>query len=754
MTIPALSRRGFIKSVACTAAGVSFALSLSACTSGSREVEGGNPGIELLSWVVFRPDGKVVIRVPQTEIGQGVSTTIPQMIAEELELDWASVLPEFYDPALNASRDNPYVWTTTLSSSSAHLLFEPIQQVGAQMRAMLMAAAAARLKVPEAELKAANGKILHDVSGRTVSFHDVARDATRIEPPDPGKLNPKPADARRFIGKPIKRNGIADMVRGQYAYAIDVELEGMRYAAIRHAPTYGGKLINFDRSSIDAMSGHPEAVEIKGGKVGYNSPVPEGEDPEVWAAPVFVDDAVAVVADSWWQAKSAMERLEVKWKPGPHAKLNSEEIRSRLSRRVRGTLPVADETGNVEKALAEAKQRLSADYHYPYMDPAPLEPMTCTALFEGGEVHVWTDSQYPDDAWRLAYEIGGVSPDKAHLHLMPAGGGFGRRLQNDFVYQALHIAKAHRGTPIKLLWTREESIKRSYYAPVTAAHFDGALDGAGKITAWRCRVASGQAAEQSYGATRFPYRPANARFEYQRDKNLPFSFGWMRGVGFAQHLWMNFSFLDELRLASGRDVATFYRELLDPEKIPTGIEGYDGAVERAQRNRRIFDHAVKNGPWRSPKPAGLGRGIAVSDSDYYQGYRSATKAAIVDVRIDQGGIPVVEHVYIAVDAGTVINPDIVQAQLEGGVAFALTNALMSEITLEAGAVQQSNFHDYPILKMDRMPPVQIDILPSDGPPFGIGEDSVPITIAALINAIADAGGPRIRELPIRDRARA
>lgn len=748
MKEPVLTRRGFVTGALVTAAGVSFTLSLAGCKDRTKLSDDREPGAELLSWVVIHPDNSVTLRVPQTEIGQGVMTTIPQMLAEELELDWSTLKSEFYDPAVNAARDNVYVWTAVLSSHSAQTLFEPTQRAGAQMRTMLIRAAAARLKVPETELEAVKGFVRHKGSGRELSYASVAEAAAELPIPDPKTMKLKDAENRQLIGKAIPRRDVDAAIRGKKIYGIDFELPGMRFAAVRQSPTFGGKLRSVDKGSIKGMQGNPMIVEIKGAKVGFNAPVPEGEDPDIWAAPVVMDDAVAVVADSWWQAKTALEALAIEWYAGPHAKFSSQDYMTTLAQQARGDLPVVVEAGDAGSALAKAAKTLSADYSYPFMDPAPLEPMNCSAFVDGGDVHLWTNSQFPDDAWRIAHSLCGVSPDKAHVHILPAGGGFGRRLQNDFVHQAVQIALACKGTPVKLLLTREECVRKSYYAPITAAHFEAGLDSAGDLTVWTCSVASGTSAEQSYGGTRFPFQPPNVRFAYKRNPDSPLPFGWMRGVGFSQHLWMNFGFLDELRLLAGRDVPGFYRSLLDPSRIPADMKDRENAIERVNSHLKLLNFALEKGRWQAPKGKGRGRGLAVGDTSYYPSYPSSTKAAIVDVSFDKTAGLRVDHVFLAIDAGTVINPDIVHAQLEGGIAYALTTALHSEITVEKGQVQQSNFHDYPILKLDQMPAVTIEILPSQEPPVSIGEDAVPVTIAALVNAIADAGGPRLRSLPV------
>lgn len=747
MSINSHTRRTFIKGVSATTLGVTFAFVLPGCRP-TGELSDRPVDTAILSWLTLHSDNSATIKIPQTDLGQCVSTTIPQVVADELELEWSSVSYSFYDPRKNAEQDNAFGWTATLGSLSAHYLFDPARTAAAQIRFMLLSAAATRLGVPQNTLSAEASHVVHGETGRSLTFAELAQLAVDVAPPDVTQVKLKDSAERKIVGQPVAQLGIEDIVRGKRVFGIDFDLPGMRYAAVCQSPVYGAKIVAIDDDAMRRLPGNPAVHRIPGAHVGYNSPVPEGEDPELWAAAVNVDDCVAVVADSWWEAKVALDSLSIRWSGSEHETFSSRSLSELLEEKVQNPMTSVAEVGDVDAALAASAQSSSAVYSYPFMEPAPMEPMNCSALVDKNEVHVWTNSQYADDAWRLAHEICDVPPEHAHIHLMHAGGGFGRRLQNDFVYFAVHLAKQNAGIPIKMLFTREESTKHSYYAPLTVTKFDGALDSEGAVTAWRCRVASGYSAEQSYGAARFPFNVPNIRIEYERTQSTPVPFGWMRGVGFTQHLWMNYSFLDELRVKSGKRTIEFYKDLLDPDRIPADTDNYDLAMDRARRHIRLLEHAASDGPWRSPKPEGIGRGIAVSDSDYTAGYGSSTKVAIVDVTLDQDGVPKIERVYIAIDAGTVINPDVVHAQLEGGVAYALTTAFMSEITVENGQVEQSNFHDYPMLKLHEMPQVDIDILPSDATPTGVGEDSVPITIAALVNAISDAGGPRIRRLPI------
>ena len=747
-----LSRRAFLEVTGVAAVGINFPFILSGCDGSDTNSNAAGriigTGTDFLCWVAIMPDNSAVVRIPQTDLGQGVTTTIAQVIADEMELDWSRLTTEFYDPRDNAKHDNVFAWTTTLGSSSAHYLFDPARVVAATIKSKLIAAAARRLSIPVNELNAADSFVIYSPTDIRISYAHLAQEAVDLMLPEGYEPSLKPASQRQLIGKPVAQFNLADTTHGAKSYGIDFEIENMRHAIVEQCPVYGGKLLGIDKTRLVGLDGNPDVFRIDGFLIGYNSPVPDGQDPDLWAAEVRTDDAVAIVADTWWQAKTALEALSIKWSKSAHSGFSSESLEKTLRQKVEGNLPLSGQHGDFHAAIAKATTRLNSVYSYPFVDSAPLEPMNCTALVDDGEAHVWTNSQYPDDAWRITFELAGIEPNNAHVHIMPAGGGFGRRLHNDFVYQAVRIACQNRGIPIKLVTTREESTKHSYYSPLTVARFEAGMSAENQVIAWSCRVASGYSADQAYGATRIPFTIPNTRFEYERDKNTPVPFGWVRGVGFSQHLWMNYSFFDELREQTGRNPIEFYRAHLDPERVPEDIDNYDLAVRRAERNLRMLEFCVEHGAWNTTKGPGVGRGICVSDSDYFAGFGSSTKAAIVDVTLDAEEFPKIKRIFLAIDAGTIINPDVVSAQLEGGVAFALTTALYSEITIENGGVQQSNFHDYPILKMDQMPPLEIVIVPSFDSPKSVGEDAVPITIAALVNAIADAGGQRIRRLPI------
>lgn len=742
-----LDRRSFLGSVATVAAVATFPVLVGGCSA--EEATGRNT--DILYWITINNDNSVTLKIPQSEIGQAVTTTISQLLAEELEVDWASVRTEFYDPNTNLDNDNVYVWTTTLGSLSANYLFDPARLAGAQIRTMLVRAASAISGLNESDFFAASNFVNHKPTNKKYSYAELAAEAANISPPTADQLTLKQPHEWKLVGNSVNRLDRIPATTGSIEFGIDVDVPGMRYAAIRQCPVFGGKLRNLDESELADLPGSPIAVALKGGHVGYNSPVPEGADPDLWATPVTTSDAVAVVADTWWQAKQALETLEIEWDEGKYESSSTDELRISLSKILDKPLPFSVSKGDVPAAMKSAAQTHSAEYFYPFMEAAPLEPMNCTALVERSRAIVWSGTQYADEALRIVSELTALPRELVSFHLMRAGGGFGRRCENDYIYQAVQIAMEIPGTPIKLLWSREESIQKSFYAPLTLARYDGAISDDGRISAWVCRAVSGQGGDQTYGATEIPFQFPNTHIEYDRSTPSPIPFGWMRGVGYAQHLWMNCGFLDELARLAGRDPAEVYGDLLHESKIPADAKDREIAVDRAKTLRHVLKETLEFTDWNpSTVPANSGRGIAVSDSEYYAGYGSSSgKAAVVDVTVGADGHLSIDQVFITINCGTVINPDVVTAQLEGGVAYALTNALHSEITVQDGEVQQSNFHDYPILKLHEMPPVKIKILPGTGKPKSVGEDAIPITIAALVNAIADAGGPRIRSLPIK-----
>lgn len=734
------NRRSLLKSMAAVSAGVVFPISMSGCRMADF---GPLTPVELFSWVVVMPDNTVRIRIPQSDIGQGVITTLSQVLAEELDLNWSLVRPEFFDPLTNYKRNNIYVYTCTESSWSADRLFDPMRMAGAQIRHMLLTAASRRSGIDIADLRTENSSIILPAGGMQ-NYAEVALDASRVPPPLPSKIKLKDPADYRLIGKPIKRLDLKQKITGKLVYGIDVDLPGMLYATVRQSPVFGGRLKSYDESAIADLPGVLKVVRINAGSCGLNGPVADGGED------YGMDDAVAVVADSFWRARKALLALPIEWDDGQFADASSDTIAVELFRRIAEPQPVVRKAGNFEEAISRAHRVFEADYSYPFMDAMPLEPINCTAWLKPDGLQVWASTQFAQDAHRLASEVAGLPPEKVQFNLPYAGGGFGRRCQNEYVSQAVQIAKALPGKPVKLIWTREEMMARGYPPPVTLSRFKAGLDERGKIIAWFNRVVSGTAPDQSYGPGRLPHYVPNMHIEYARMKTPP-PFGWMRGVGFTQHVWMNQGFQDELAVAAGRDPIDLYMELLDEGTVPPDIKDRDVAVGRIRNMRAVLARVTKVADWNSPLPHGRGRGVAVSDFSYWETYRTGTAAAVVDVALDGKGGLKVDRVVVVLNCGRILNPEVVRGQVEGSVFWAITNAFFGKITLKNGRVVQRNFQDHNVARLaTACRSIQVELVQSDDHPAGVGEDAVPIVMTALLNAIYAAGGPRVRSLPLSD----
>lgn len=733
-------RRSLLKSMAAVSAGVVFPVAMTGC-----RVEDFGPAgpVELISWVVIEPNNNVRIRIPQSDIGQGVITTLSQVLAEEMDVDWAMVRPEFFDPLTNLKRGNVYVYTCTESSWSADRLFDPMRMAGAQIRHMLLAAASLRSGIPLADLRTERSSIV-SAAGRRQSYAEVALEASRLSPPDPSKVRLKAASEYRLIGKPVKRLDLKEKSTGALKYGIDVELPGMLYAAVRQSPVYGGRLRSWDETAIAAMPGVVKVVRIAGGPCGLNGPIADGGED------YGMDDAVAVVADSFWRARKALLALPIEWDEGPFATASSEAIMADLTQRLGKSQPVVRESGDFNDAIGTAHRVVEADYSYPFMDAMPLEPINCTAWLKPEGLEVWASTQFAQDAHRLAAVTAGLPPEMVRFNLPYVGGGFGRRCQNEYVSQGVQIAMAVSGRPVKLIWTREEMMARGYPPPITVSRFKAGLDENGKVVAWFNRVVSGTAPDQSYGPARLPHYVPNLRIEYSRIKT-PQPFGWMRGVAFTQHVWMNQGFQDELAVAAGRDPVDLYKELLDERTVPADLKDREVAIGRIRNMRDALDRVTKLVGWGEELPAGRGRGVSVSDFSYWVTYRTGTASAVVDVSLDGEGGLTVDRVVVVLNCGIVLNPEVVRNQVEGSIFWALTTALYGKITLREGRVIERNFQDHNVVRLaTACRNIRVELVHSDEHPAGVGEDAVPIVMTAMLNAIYHAGGPRIRSLPLSD----
>lgn len=704
-----LSRRSFLVGV--SAVGGGFALSLALPMDSARTAEQAS---EVTAWLVIRGDDSVVVRVARAEMGQGAHTGLAMLVAEELECDWAKVTTEFVSPQENTRRDRVWGDMSTGASRSIASSQLYLRQAGATAREMLIAAAAARLDVPPSECVAAKSVITHRPSGRKLTFGAVAEAAAKVPPPEEVKLK----DPREWnlAGKPRRRLDVPAKVTAQPIYAVDVRLPGMLYAAVVHCPVFGGAPKAIDESAITNMKGVRRVVRLP--------------------------NAVAVIADSWWRAKRAVEALPVEWDARGNGGVSSESIadivRAGLSAE---KSQVGRSDGDVTSAMQSAVKRVEADYQVPFLAHATMEPQTCTAHVADGRVEVWVPTQEPMTALATAASAAGVPNERVVVHGTFLGGGFGRRAAiQEFVRQAVTIAK-EVDVPVKLLWSREEDIKHDYYRPFGMARLVAGLGADGLPVAWKVRLAgpsfvhglvpgfgmtfvdrtfiSGLAEEMAYDVP-------NYLVDYVVEQS-PVPLGVWRAINYTQNTFYKESFVDEMAHAAGIDPYLYRRRLLRDN----------------QTHLAVLDAAAKKADWFSPLPGGTRRGIAVTQAC------GSICAQVVEASVERGEVRV-HRVISALDCGYVVNPLSIEMQTEGAIVFALTAALTGEITIRNGGVEQSNFDNYEMLRIADAPKVETVLAPSGNFWGGAGEPPVPPLAPALCNAIFAATGKRIRSLPIKN----
>lgn len=713
--MPQVDRRAFLKSVA-AAGGV---LTLSFDIPFGAPARAGDAPHEITAWIVIAPDDRVTIRIARSEMGQGITTALPMLVAEELGCDWNNVRSEFVAPQENLRRNRAWGDMSTGSSRSVRGSQDYLRKAGATAREMLIAAAAAHWNVPAHECATQNGIITHAPSRRTLRFGEVADAAAAVTPPKNARL--KAPNEWTLIGTPRRRLDVADKVSGQPIYAIDVRLPGMLFAALAQCPVFKGKLRDVDETRIAGMRGVRRVVKL--------------------------DDAVAVVADGWWQAKSALEALRITWDPGDNGMVTSEQIATLLRAGLDSSeAGVGREQGDVATRLAQSPNRLTAEYHLPYLAHATLEPQNCTAHVVGDQVDIWVPTQHGESAIAVAAAAAGVPAGNVKVHKMMLGGGFGRRgVVQDFIPHAVKIAKAV-GRPVQTIWSREEDMQHDYYRPTMMARMTAGLDGDGLPDAWHVRLAGNSIIHTLFSGgflgggidkhaqegftDDMPYDVANFRVDFvERNAHVPV--GFWRGVSNTQNCFFKECFIDEMAHAAGHDPYQFRRRLI-------------GKHPQAAKFRAVLDAAAKAAGWGTPKPAGHHRGIALEAVD------NAFMGAVAEVSVGGDGVLKVHRFVCAIDCGHVVNPMTVERQIASGVAFALTAALYGEITIGEGRVTQSNFHDYDMLRLADMPKVETVLVPSGGFWGGVGEPPSAIVAPAVCNAIFAATGQRIRSLPLKN----
>lgn len=693
-----LTRREFLETTAAAGTGLFIGFHLPVARTPATAASAASAA-ELNAWIHISPDDMITILSSEYEMGQGVLTSIPMILAEELEADWTKVRSE------HAPTDSrKYGMQGTFGSTSIRQGYASLRKAGAAAREMLVQAAAETWGVDTATCRAESGAVVHGPSSRRLSYGQLAERAARVTPPD----NPRLKDPKdfRIIGRSVKRLDVAPKVTGEATYGIDVRVPGMLTAQVVHPPFFGGKVKSFDAARALAVPGVRHVVEIPTG--------------------------VAVIADDFWSAKKGRDALSVTWDAGPHADLSSARISTLLRELVERPGLVARSDGDATAAIAAAARRVEAAYEVPYLAHAPMEPLNCTADVRADRCEVWAATQSPAGTQQAAARITGFPPERVTVHAMMMGGGFGRRTQTDFVADAVHASKAV-GKPVKVVWTREDDMAAGYYRPVGFNKLSGGFDAAGKPVAWKHLIASaplrvgqnGMDGTAIEGAANLPYAIPNVYVSWAR-ADLPVPTHFWRSVGSSQNGFITESFVDELAHAAGKDPVAFRLVLLGGHP----------------RHHRALKLAAEKAGWGTPLPAGRARGAAVHEAF------GSIVAEIAEVSVNGSGAVRVHRVVCAVDCGIVINPDIVAAQIESAIVFGLSAALYGEITLESGRVKQRNYDDYPILRMDEMPAVETHIIAEGDPVGGIGEAGTPTIAPAVCNAVFALTGKRIRKLPI------
>ena len=709
MTTTHLNRRLFLQVNTASAAALSLGFLWPQASMAS------NP-TEVNAWIEINADESVVIRYARTEMGQGSRTSAPMLIAEELEVDWKKVRVVDVPAHENLRRKRTYGDMASVGSRTIRMSQEYMRKAGAAARIMLIEAAAQRWNVAPGECKAVLGQVIHSASGKKLSYGQLAADAAKLTPPKDIPL--KDPKTWTIAGKPLPRVDITDIVTGKIRYGVDVQLPGMLHAAIAQSPVFGGKAKSVDSSKVDSRRGIVKVINL--------------------------GEFVAVVADNWWRAKEALRDVSIDWDNGKNGAVNSASMMQYYRDGLTQSEPaVARNDGNTLAALASAKV-IEADYYTPYLAHATMEPMVCTALLDGDKLDIWASTQNPESTLTAAASTADVAQENIRVFAMQMGGGLGRKSPQDFTRQAVAIAMQLPGKPVKLMWSREEDMQHDLYRPASLVRVRAGMDDSGKPQALHIRVSAPSIFSQllrmplQNGVDQqavacfndHPYAIPNTLVDFaMRSTHVPV--GFWRTVGHSQNPFVRECFLDELAHAAKQDPLA-YRLALLPDN------------EKANRDKGILQAVAKAADWGKPLPSGVHRGIASVD-----GYGSWT-ACVCEVSVNARGEVKIHRIVIGIDPGYAVNPDNIQAQLQGSVVHGLTAIFWGEITVKDGRVEQSNFHDHRMMRMNEMPKVETVIAASGGFWGGVGEPAQAPLAPALGNALFAATGKRIRSLPLKN----
>jgi isoquinoline 1-oxidoreductase subunit beta len=714
--MPKMNRRSFI--VGAAAAGGGFSLGFQV-PFGPTVVRAQDGSPEMNAWVVIRPDDTIVVRIARSEMGQGTLTGLAQLVVEELEGDWSKVTTEYPSPGQNVARKRAWGDMSTGGSRGIRTSHQYVREGGAAAREMLRQAAANEWKVPVAEVTVANSVLTHAASGRRTTFGKVAEAAAKLEPPKEIKL--KDVKDWKIAGKGLKRLDTYDKLTGKQVYGIDIKLPNMLVATVKDAPVRGNKIKSFDAARVQNMAGVKKVVQV-------------------------LDSGVAVVADTYWHAKKALDALPIVWEETENNKVSSASIAEFLKTGLTAEQAVANhKAGDAPAAIKGATRTIEAVYSYPYLNHAPMEPMNTTALYTNNRCEVWCPTQNGEAALAAVSEECGLPIAQCEVHKMHLGGGFGRRGRIDYVKQAVAIAKQMPGTPIKLLWSREEDMTHCQYHPVTQCKLTAGIDAAGNVVGFHMRISgasiSASLAPQNITAGfdpitfqgllaagpegEFGYNIPNILID-QAIRQPHITSGFWRGVNVNPNAIYTECFIDELAHELKQDPLAFRLKMLKP------------------KHAAVLKAVAEKAGWGTPAPAGRHRGLA-----QYMGYGNYV-AACAEVSVSADGVLTIHRMVGGTDPGTAVNPAQIERQMAGSFVYGLSALIYGECTVKDGAIEQKNFDTYDVMRIKDMPVVETIVMPSGGFWAGIGEPTIAVAAPAVLNAIFAATGKRLRSVPIKN----